>query len=374
MSRFARRSVVSRKQIFSINTPISRFLESLSIVEVKLEIVDMEICLAGIVSSPIPCNYSSSSSIVTADIYRPPNDDYIVLADYFRLSSDEDSNPPLLDSNNEQNRDSAVTRMNFSDTSRYHKSIFDDDEEEEIDLESWIYKPTKKWAKTDTTNWLIWAGSELGHSYGWMSVDLAMPGEKLLRLLEEDFFVCDQYFGQQLYDFLHEERHSKRFQSICDSAASLESGSDYSDEESDDDSDPKDKAGSRRPRLWKFVISLLRDPKYCPEWIRWENYEEKSFRFVQTTKIARLWGKMNKKKNMTYGKFTRALRYYYTKDGKGIFVPFPERLVYKFGEKATGLETDNPNFESNHERISATKSSTPSSESLYDLFGFASSP
>lgn len=63
--------------------------------------------------------------------------------------------------------------------------------------------------------------------------------------------------------------------------------------------------------LWEFIRNLLMDRRYCPEVIRWVDYETKKFRFVDTHKVAKLWGaRFNGEGNnaMTYAKFTRCIR------------------------------------------------------------------
>ncbi|XP_063914616.1 ETS homologous factor-like isoform X2 [Zophobas morio] len=95
-----------------------------------------------------------------------------------------------------------------------------------------------------------------------------------------------------------------------------------------------DKNGKRSEKLWEFLLHLLRDNKTCPQLIKWENFEEGTFKFVQSNKVARLWGNRKKNENMTYEKFSRAMRYYYKSK---VLLPVPgKRLVYKFGPQAKG--------------------------------------
>ncbi|KAJ8951001.1 hypothetical protein NQ318_006385 [Aromia moschata] len=95
-------------------------------------------------------------------------------------------------------------------------------------------------------------------------------------------------------------------------------------------------------KLWEFLLHLLSDEKTCPEIIRWENFEEGTFKFVKNNRVARLWGSRNHNENMTYEKFTRAIRYYYKSK---ILLPVPgKRLVYKFGPYAKGWNSGVPYF------------------------------
>lgn len=50
------------------------------------------------------------------------------------------------------------------------------------------------------------------------------------------------------------------------------------------------------------------DETTCPSLIKWENYEERMFKFVQNEKVAKLWGDRKKNGKMNYEKFSRAMR------------------------------------------------------------------
>lgn len=66
------------------------------------------------------------------------------------------------------------------------------------------------------------------------------------------------------------------------------------------------------------------------------------FRFVKPDEVAKLWGKMKQNDNMTFEKFSRAMRYHYK---QAVLVSVPTaRLVYQFGYKGPDFKTDNPNF------------------------------
>ncbi|GAB6033242.1 hypothetical protein CHUAL_012844 [Chamberlinius hualienensis] len=92
--------------------------------------------------------------------------------------------------------------------------------------------------------------------------------------------------------------------------------------------------GQRNSRLWEFIRDLLLDAKTCPSLLKWENVDEGVFRFVNSEKVARLWGERKCNPRMTYEKLSRAMRYYYKSQ---VFQPvIGRRLVYKFGPNATG--------------------------------------
>lgn len=96
--------------------------------------------------------------------------------------------------------------------------------------------------------------------------------------------------------------------------------------------------GQRNSRLWEFIRDLLLDAKTCPSLLKWENVDEGVFRFVNSEKVARLWGERKCNPRMTYEKLSRAMRYYYKSQ---VFQPvIGRRLVYKFGPNATGWRPD----------------------------------
>ena len=71
-----------------------------------------------------------------------------------------------------------------------------------------------------------------------------------------------------------------------------------------------------------------------PSFIRWERREDGVFKFVQSDKVAKMWGERKQNPKMTYEKLSRAMRYYYK--SKVLLPVFGRRLVYKFGPNATG--------------------------------------
>ncbi|XP_049869549.1 DNA-binding protein D-ETS-4-like [Pectinophora gossypiella] len=101
----------------------------------------------------------------------------------------------------------------------------------------------------------------------------------------------------------------------------------------------------KRPRsvsVPEFLRNLLLDPEYCPRIIKWEDHSQGKFRFVKPDEVAKLWGKLKQNDNMTFEKFSRAMRYHYRQN---VLVSVPTaRLVYQFGVKGPDFKTDNPNF------------------------------
>ncbi|XP_049521979.1 ETS homologous factor isoform X4 [Dermacentor silvarum] len=92
-------------------------------------------------------------------------------------------------------------------------------------------------------------------------------------------------------------------------------------------------------KLWEFIRDLLLNPSTNPSLIRWERREDGIFKFVQSDKVAKMWGDRKQNPRMTYEKLSRAMRTYY---GKQILEPvpkaqgLPKKLVYKFGPRSSG--------------------------------------
>ncbi|XP_064600485.1 ETS homologous factor-like [Liolophura sinensis] len=98
---------------------------------------------------------------------------------------------------------------------------------------------------------------------------------------------------------------------------------------------------SKGNHLWEFIRDTLKDPKFNPTLIKWEDKKEGVFRFVQSEAVAQMWGRKKNNKCMTYEKLSRAMRFCRTtgffaslpKTGK-----YPKKLCFKFGSKASGWQ------------------------------------
>ncbi|KAI0212040.1 hypothetical protein LSAT2_003051 [Lamellibrachia satsuma] len=94
---------------------------------------------------------------------------------------------------------------------------------------------------------------------------------------------------------------------------------------------------SKGNHLWEFVRDLLANPIHNPSLVRWEDQANGVFRFVQSEKVARLWGEKKNNKSMTYEKLSRAMRFCRSA-GHFAQLPkseqFPKKLCFKFGPKA----------------------------------------
>merc|ERR1711953_813729 len=88
----------------------------------------------------------------------------------------------------------------------------------------------------------------------------------------------------------------------------------------------------RYGKLWEFIRDLLKNEKYNPKIIMWEDVDKGEFRIVDSVLVAKFWATVKKNKKMNYEKLSRAMRYYYKQNIFGIVEN--KRLVYRFGSKA----------------------------------------
>lgn len=61
-------------------------------------------------------------------------------------------------------------------------------------------------------------------------------------------------------------------------------------------------------KLWEFIRDLLLSNHTNPSFIRWERREDGVFKFVQSDKVAKMWGERKQNPKMTYEKLSRAMR------------------------------------------------------------------
>ena len=81
--------------------------------------------------------------------------------------------------------------------------------------------------------------------------------------------------------------------------------------------------------LWQFLYSILQMPEKYSHLVEWtSNQTEFEFRLLEPDAIAVWWGHHKNKKNMSYDKLSRSLRYYY--DKQIIRKIGGERYVYRF--------------------------------------------
>ena len=82
-------------------------------------------------------------------------------------------------------------------------------------------------------------------------------------------------------------------------------------------------------QLWQYLYALLTEPDKYRDLIEWtQNVDKREFRLNEPEAIAVWWGEHKAKKNMSYDKLSRSLRYYYD---KGLIRKISgERYVYRF--------------------------------------------
>ncbi|XP_065058303.1 ETS translocation variant 4-like [Rhopilema esculentum] len=76
---------------------------------------------------------------------------------------------------------------------------------------------------------------------------------------------------------------------------------------------PKKRQHRKRIPLWRFLLHLLNRDKvsYLVQWIDLDNFK---FKIKEPNEVAKLWGSIKDKSDMTYEKLGRAMRYYYGKN------------------------------------------------------------
>ncbi|XP_013780811.1 ETS homologous factor-like [Limulus polyphemus] len=234
--------------------------------------------------------------------------------------------------------------------------------------DTWQLKPIEHWHPSDVIEWLFdWATH---HRID--TLDVNMPafskfcGESLSRMSRCEFRELDVQHGDNIYEAVQQLIGSQDSHG-CGDISPRSDLSNYNEEplvttvsfdnenvvdEQDISSRNKKQGAGRRGRppkkdakcrnrqgkglgkLWEFIRDLLLNPNYNPAYIRWERREEGIFKFVQSEKVAKLWGDRKQNTKMTYEKLSRAMRYYYKSQ---VLLPvFGRRLVYKFGPNATG--------------------------------------
>lgn len=89
---------------------------------------------------------------------------------------------------------------------------------------------------------------------------------------------------------------------------------------------PKPGKKPGKPRLFKFLWETLIDKNECIEWV---DESTGTFKFLDSKRIAHLWGLRKNKPNMQYENFARSLRTYIK---KGILTKPRNKLVYRFAK------------------------------------------
>ncbi|KAF2352596.1 Ets domain [Trinorchestia longiramus] len=100
---------------------------------------------------------------------------------------------------------------------------------------------------------------------------------------------------------------------------------------------------SSRVLLWKFLLHLLHDNRFCPVYIRWLDRSNGVFRIMESDMVAKLWGLARKNSNMNYEKMSRGMRTYYK---RGILYHIDgTKLIYKFNTSDSEVQQHMKYFE-----------------------------
>lgn len=71
---------------------------------------------------------------------------------------------------------------------------------------------------------------------------------------------------------------------------------------------PRRQRGKNIPLIWDFTRNLLDQPATQASLVCWEDREQLTFRVLDSSGLAKAWGKLKGSNKMTYEKFSRALR------------------------------------------------------------------
>ncbi|XP_029636101.1 Friend leukemia integration 1 transcription factor [Octopus sinensis] len=115
-------------------------------------------------------------------------------------------------------------------------------------------------------------------------------------------------------------------------------------------------------QLWQFLIKLLCD-KTNNNCIRWEG-DEGHFTILNQEELAKRWGERKRRKQMTYEKLSRAIRYYYDKNY--VHKIHGKKATYKFNFDELLKSSSRPSHQSKNKE---TDESTTMVQS-YDISSF----
>ena len=121
-----------------------------------------------------------------------------------------------------------------------------------------------------------------------------------------------------------------------------------------------------RPQLFEFILDILSNP-YLSSIMSWEGTDGQ-FVIIRPDHLAQLWGERNGRRNMTYQKFSRALRYYYHK--KVLTKIRGQKYTYRFNlqelERQYGY-TDILPLAISETRGNGGRMTSPSRARIYDV-------
>lgn len=115
-------------------------------------------------------------------------------------------------------------------------------------------------------------------------------------------------------------------------------------------------------QLWQFLIKLLCD-KTNNNCIRWEG-DEGHFSILNQEELAKRWGERKRRKQMTYEKLSRAIRYYYDKNYVNKI--HGKKATYKFNFDELLKSSSRPNHQSKNKETDESTSMVQS----FDISNF----
>uniref|UniRef100_A0A8D8ZIH0 ETS homologous factor n=1 Tax=Cacopsylla melanoneura TaxID=428564 RepID=A0A8D8ZIH0_9HEMI len=232
---------------------------------------------------------------------------------------------------------------------------------------SWRSKQVKLWTDEDVKSWFRTISPDLGlpaHKFPFHLFPEGLTGAKLVEMKKSDFVSKYQKLGENIYEKLEEvvvgessyafgseasnagtdtSAESRASDNTPDQSSCLSSDEENVSDHPPDPIGPSPTPGTasqastssapdqqptrRRPgrpkgvtnrnsrrkeklgKVWQFLINLLHNSEYNPSLICWEKYDEGKFRFVQSDKVASLWGDTKHNETYNYEKFSRAMRF-----------------------------------------------------------------
>lgn len=209
----------------------------------------------------------------------------------------------------------------------------------------------KKWTMDQVMLWIL----RLYDSNSYRFEDLNLPvlkditGEDLLKFNELNCREVDRTKGKWLYEQVqdlvkkcnsleHKIQHNNRINFNQPSLLAEQIRLTVNNTTRPGRGRPRKNLLAPRPvkigRIWEFLRDLLKDPRYCPQIIRWENINNLEFKLEDNKAVANIWGERKNKVDMKYENFSRSIRHYYKlKHSKIKSVPH-KKLVYKFTPEA----------------------------------------
>ena len=176
-----------------------------------------------------------------------------------------------------------------------------------IDSENWVQKSPFDWQINDTFWWAYNLSLKLNiphKEFAKIFPKLMVGGRKIYWMDHKEFMKISPEFGLQFFEDLQ-----------------LEISSSFPDEY------------FQKINLWQFLFDMLNSDKYNPQYIKWIDKKEGSFKLIEGDAIAELWGQRIRHPNMTLKKLSRCIRYNYKSKYFAKQSGKQRAFIYKFGPK-----------------------------------------